>query len=124
MGASRLPVACLPRGSGARGSSSCLSLVRLFVRPQHSVDTALVSCSSLAKPFQDIRVDAQRNLSFAHNGLQPLANESAGKFLGGNLGNVGEVDLSIPHSIDPLPITPRSLRNSFAPHAWLPFLSR
>jgi hypothetical protein len=101
-----------------------LPLMSLFVRPQHSVDAALISCSSLAKPFQDIRVDAQCNLRLAHYGLQSLTNKGLCEFLWGNLGKAGKVDLFIPHSIDPLPVTPRSLRSSFVPHASLPFLSR
>src|SRR5579862_4390186 len=108
----------------ARGPSPCLRMVSLFVRPQHSIDAALISCSSPAKPFQDIRVDAQCNLRLAQHGLQSLTNKGLRKFLRGNLGKAGKVDLSIRHSIDPLPVTPRSLRSSFVPHASLPFLSR
>jgi hypothetical protein len=111
-------------GTERDGPSPCLPVVSLFVRPQYSVDAALISCSSLTKPFQDIRVDAQYNLRLAHDGLQSLTNKGLCEFLRGNLGKVGKVDLSILHSIDPLPVTPRSLRSSFAPHASLPFLSR
>jgi hypothetical protein len=78
-------------------ATKCLPLVSLFVRPQHGVHAALVSCSSLAKPFQNVGVDAKCNLSLAHYGLQPFANKGSCKFLRGNLGKVGEVDLSVPH---------------------------
>src|ERR1700724_3710234 len=101
-----------------------LPLVSLFVCPQHGVHAALISCSSLAKPFQDVGVDTQSDLSLAQHGLQPLAHKSPCKFLRRDLGDAGQVDLSIPHSIYPLPITPRSPRSSLSPHASSPFLSR
>ena len=97
-------------------------VVSLLVSPQGGVHLALVAGSLRPEPVQDIRIDRQCDLSLALNRLQAFADAGLREFFRRNFGDIGEVDLLVQYSIDPIPVSLRWLRSSSVLHDASPFV--
>src|ERR1035438_7548518 len=76
---------------------------RLHVLAQHGVNGALITPSMLAKECQHVRIDAQSNLLF-----RSWPDDGVCKKIRAKLRAIGEVDVLIPHCVNPLPVRPGS----------------
>src|SRR5262245_34971320 len=99
-----------------------LAPMRLLVGLQHRVHLALIAGALGPEPLQDVGVDAQGDLRLAADRLEAFADQSLSERLGWDLRKIREVDIFIPHPIEPLPVSPRERRNSFFLHFASPFL--